>query len=359
MISNTKIISYLSNRGWILNSETTKFQFYSAPESFGFEDQYLLPVPFNTESTDYNRFLKNTLNILAEIYEVSIDELAAIIEDDSAIFSIRIEDNDTVDGKIGFDRFEELIEGVKELLLDTASFVISPSIQVNSKPPEAYKYLNHCRFLQTDIGSFIAKIELPFNTIIKENEVFTSEITATVINSKLRSVLSYVKESVFDSDGQFDQTHLDTNQENLNLNLLKDIERIYEKTKSSNIEFYFSDIEKSTTINTTNIFNGSLVKLSNLIQRIDEKLIDQGPETLIGRIISLKSKDPHGESNEIIFGTSLNNKQIKVKVKLISDYYKKAVDAHKDKRNIKVKGVLKKMKTQYKFVSVDEFSVPE
>lgn len=358
MITNTKITSYISNRDWILNKETEKFQFFRAPDYLGFEEEYLLPIPKNPESSDYKPFLKSTMNLLAEIYEVSIEELEVIIQEDNAILSIRIHDNDTNDGKIGFKRFEELIEGIKDLLIDTASFVINPEIQNKSKPSEAYRYLNYCKFLQTEVGSFIAKIELPSDEIIKEPELFNTAIKANQINSKLKSVISYVKNSVFDSNGQFDEEHLLENQENINLNLLKDLEKIYDKTESQNIEFYFSDIHDSIKINTENIYNENLVKLSNLIESINDTLNEENLRTLTGRIISLKSFDPDGERNQITFGSILDNMPIKVKASLNSENYQAAVDAHKDKKNIQITGILKKLKTMYKFTEIQEFKIP-
>ncbi|WP_276493695.1 hypothetical protein [Maribacter zhoushanensis] len=325
----------------------------------GFEEEYLLPIPKNPESSDYTKFLKNTLNLLADIYEISIEELEVIIEEDNAILSIRIHDNQTEDGKIGFKRFEELIEGLKDLLVDTASFVMNPDIQINSKPAEAYRYLNYCKFLQTEVGSFIAKIELPSDEIIREPQLFDAPIIANQINTKLKSVLSYVQNSVFNSNGQFDENHLEENQENINLNLLKDIEKIYDKTESRNIEFYFSDIQDSVKINTENIYNDNLIKLTNLIESINESLSEENQRTLVGRIITLKSADPEGERNEITFGSLLDNMPIKVKASLSRENYQEAVDAHKDKRNIQITGVLKKLKTMYKFIEVQEFQIPE
>ena len=359
MITNTKIISYITNREWILNRETDKFQFFRAPNSLGFEEEYLLPIPKNSGSSDYTKFLKNTLSLLADIYEISIEELEVIIEEDNAILSIRIHDNQTEDGKIGFKRFEELIEGLKDLLVDTASFVINPNIQIKSKPAEAYRYLNYCKFLQTEVGSFIAKVELPSDEIIREPQLFDGPIVANQINTKLKSVISYVQNSVFASNGQFDENHLEENQENINLNLLKDIEKIYDKTESRNIEFYFSDIQDSVKINTENIYNDNLIKLTNLIESINDTLSEENQRTLVGRIITLKSADPEGERNEITFGSLLDNMPIKVKARLSSENYQEAVDAHKDKRNIQITGVLKKLKTMYKFIEVQEFEIPE
>ncbi len=359
MITNTKIISYIQNRGWIQSRETEKFQYFRAPDSLGFEEEYELPIPSNPDSSDYTKFLKNTLFLLADIYEISNEELEIIIEEDNTILSIRIHDNQTKDGKIGFKRFEELIDGLKDLLLDTASFVMHPDIQIKSSPAEAYRYLNYCNFLQTEVGSFIAKVELPSNEVIREPQLFDEEIRANQINAKLKSVIRYVKNSVFDSNGQFDEIHLEENLSNINLNILKDIEKIYDKTESRNIEFYFSDIEDSIKINTENIYNENLIKLSNLIQSINETLNEENERTLIGRIITLKSTDPDGERNEITFASILDNMPIKVKARLNSANYQDAVNAHILKKNIQIKGILKKLKTIYRFIEIQEFDVPE
>ena len=357
MINNAQIIRYISNRGWSFQSENIKFNYYRAPENLGFEGIYDIPVPKIETSSDYQNFLKNTLIILADIYELSVDELEVIIAENNFVFSIRIHDDETSQGKIGFHRFEELIDGLKDLLVDIASFVLNPKIITSSKPAEAFRYLNYCKFLQTEVGSFVAKIELPSEEIIKEQEIFRNEIRASEINSKLISVISYVKNSVFESNGHFDENHFDENQENLNINLLKDLERIYENTKSENIQFCFSDINDTRKIDTENVYNDRLRNLSNLIKQLDETLNQENQTRLIGRIINLKSSNPEGNSNEITIGSRLDQMPVKVKAKLSSDHYQQAVDAHKDGRNIKISGILKKMKTQYKFIEVLEFEV--
>ncbi len=359
MITHNKIISYLTNRNWVQVHENPKFRFYRAPENLGFQDEYVLPIPFNNETTDYQKFLRNNLYLISEIYEISVDELEAIINEENSIFSIRINDANTLDGKIGFSRFEELIDGLKDLLLDTATFAIYPNLVNKSKPAEAYRYLNYCKFLQTEVGSFIAKVELPSDEIIREPELFNAEVRAFNINNKLKSIISYVNNSVFDSNGQFDAEHFEDNQTNINLNILKDIERIYDKTESRNIEFYFSDLEESVKISTVNIYNENLIKLSNLIGNINDSLTEENQVTLIGRITSLKSLNPEGQSNEIVFSSLLENLPIRVKARLDSEDYQDAVDAHKLKRNIEITGILKKMKTQYKFIDIESFNVPD
>ncbi|WP_294238549.1 hypothetical protein [Chryseobacterium sp. sg2396] len=357
MITNTKIINYISNRDWIFVSESEKFYYYAAPEFLGFEEQYLLPIPKKSSTVDYNNFLIKTISILSEIYDISVDEIEVIIEEDNAVFSIRIYDDLTNDGKIGFNRFEELIDGIKDLLIDAATFAITPNILTKNKPAEAFRYLNYCKFLQTEVGSFIARIELPSDKIIKEQELFQDEIRAYDINSKLISILSYVKRSVFDSDQEFNETYLEENQHRINLNILKDIEKIYEKTESRNIEFNFSNIYESVKISTENIYNEKLIKLSNLIQNIDESLNEENHVTITGRITNLKSNDPESNSNEISFNSLLDEKPIKVKAKLSRIQYQQAVDAHKGKKNIQITGIIRKMKTQYKFLDIYNFTI--
>ena len=357
MITSAQIVRYISNRGWLLQAESQKFDYYRAPADLGFEDAYDLPVPRINNSVDNEKFLKNTLTILADIYELSFDELSVVIAENNSVFSIRIHDNDTILGKIGFHRFEELIDGLKDLLVDTASFVLNPQIVTKSKPAEALRYLNYCKFLQTEVGSFVAKIELPSEEIIKEQQIFRDEIRASEINSKLISVISYVSNSVFGSNGQFDENHFDENQENLNINLLKDLEKIYENTKSENIQFCFSDINDTKKIQTEGIYNNRLANLSSLIKKLDETLNEENQTRLLGRVINLKSSNPEGNSNEITIGTLLDQMPVRVKAKLSSEQYQEAVDAHKEGRNIEISGILKKMKTQYKFIEVMAFEV--
>jgi len=359
-MTHQNVIRYLTNRGWTLNETTTKFQKYSAPENLGFSNEYILPIPYNNETVDYQRFLRNNINIICDIYELTEEELEVVIQENNSIFTIRINDEDTATGKIGFKRFEELINGIQDLLLDSASFVLSPSLQTKKRPEEATRYLNQCNFLQTEIGSFIAKVELPENQVIREADMYEEEIKASHVNDKLKSVLNYVKTQVFNSpNDEFNQTHIEEHLGNINLNILKDIEKIYDKTESRNIDFYFSDIEESVRIETEEVFNNSLYKLTNLIDVIDQTFEEENVESISGRILNLKSNNPEGSRNEITIGALYNDIAIKAKANLNSEDYQNAVDAHKYRRNIQITGLLKKMKTQYKFVEVHDFSVSE
>lgn len=356
-MTHQKIIAYLENRNWEFNSEDEKFVKYKAPSNLGFEEDFILPIPKNQEYLDYERFILNNLQILADIYEINIDELIVIIKEENSILSLRIHDEDTDDGKISFHRFDELVEGLKDLLIDAAAFVIDPGIQLKNKASEAERYLNYCKFLQTEKGSFVAKVELPEKQTIKEHDLFEESINASLINSRLKSFIEYVNNSVFNSEQDFSDEYLETHQENINLDLLIDFEKIYERTKSKNIDFYFNDIVETRSISTNEIYNNNLVKLSNLINRVKETIESEETVTLTGRIISLKSTDPDGSRNEITFGALLDQMPIKVKARLNSDDYQLAVDAHKEKRDITIRGLLKELKTIFRFLEVYEFSV--
>lgn len=359
MITSARIVEFIINRGWVFQNENEKFRFFRAPNDLGFVQNYDLPIPKTDLNVDNSKFINNTINILSDIYEISVDELLVIISERNFVFSIRIHDEDTAGGKISFNRFEDLINGVKDLLIDTASFVLNPQVIIKSKPSEANRYFNYCKFLQTEQGSFIAKIELPTEEIIKEQEIFQQEIKGADINTKLISVINYVNTKVFKSNGEFDENHFDENQENLNLNLLKDLEKIYENTKSENIEFSFNDINFFKKIETEDIYNNRLNNLSELIKTLDNTINQENITTLIGRVINLKSSNPEGNSNEITVGSLLDQMPVKVKVRLSSEQYQAALEAHKAKRNIEITGILKKMKTQYKFIEVINFQTEE
>jgi len=139
---NTEILlNFVINRGWLLFNENEKFYFLKPPTHFEFSDDFSFQIPRISQTVDYERFLLNSIQIIADIYELNDDDLVKIIEYESEILSIRIVDKDTLDGSISFSRFENLIEKIKSILLSTASFVIS-------KDPLFTKSLNEAKIFK-------------------------------------------------------------------------------------------------------------------------------------------------------------------------------------------------------------------
>ena len=357
-----KIISFLTNRGWVAIENNAKLTTFIPPANFYLPEGFTISIPTSSDFIDFTQFIDNTLGIIGSLYEYSKDELNLMLDKEQTIFSIRIYDDKTKDGRISLTRFEQVLERVKGILLDTASFVIDKNALSFRVPPEAQRYLNLCEFIETQKGSFIAKIQLPQKELIKENELFDrNEIYSEEINEKVKDVLTYVNNEVFTSANKINVTddYIVEYEVTINLKLLKNIESFYLNADIKNIDFTFSNIEETKKIESQNITKAKIFHLTELIEDVSNKTIEIADIAFRGQIITLKSKDPDGSRNNVTLGGVYNELPVIASVKLDSENYKEAIEAHKLKQYINITGTAKMTKTRVSFINVATFQIEE
>lgn len=358
MIINN-IITFLSSRGWEA-SETNDTYKIIPPDNFLFESDYAIYLPKTSNKVDIKPYTDNIINILSDLYELSKDDLTVILKDNNTVFRVRVYDDQTETGKISLNRFEELIERIRLILSDTASFVINKSINSTTFPNEAKKYINLCNFMQTEKGSFVAKIQLPSRELIVDDELFhRDEIYSEDINVKLHDVLEYVNNNIFEGDIEITEEYLIDNENLINVKLLKNIKNLFEKAKIKNIEFGFHSLEYSEQINNQNITKRKIYKLTKFVSQVEAQFFDVGDFRFTGQIIELKSKNPEGSKNNVILDGLYDNMPMTVSAFLDSDQYKDALEAHKIKQSIEITGIAKRTKSKARFLDITNFLIQE
>lgn len=355
-----KIIAFLSNRAWQVSGETETFIEMSPPKAINLPDEFRLHIPKQINKVDSDRFINNILEIIADFYDLTLDDLNVVLKNENTVMKVRVYDEQTEQGKMPLTRFEELIEKIRSILSDTASFVIDRSVTSTRVPEEVSRYLNLCNFMQTEKGSFVAKIQLPSRELVKDNELFDrQEIYSEEINQKLSEILLYVNESIFEGDVQVTEEYLIENETRINIKLYKDIESFFDKAILKNIDFSFHSINRSNTIINQNITKQKLYKLNQFVEQIESHSFEVGDFSFKGKIITLKSKNPDGLKNSVIF-TGINDGLTMVATaNLDSEHYKDAIEAHKLKQNIIVTGLAKRTKSRARFIEITNFEIEE
>ncbi|WP_343636332.1 hypothetical protein [Fluviicola sp.] len=322
--------------------------------------EFQLKIPNNFNKIDSDLFLNNILNIIGDFYTLTLDDLNVIFQKQNTVLKVRVYDDNTSEGNISLNRFEELIERIRTILSDTASFVIDRSVTSTRIPEEVARYLNLCSFMQTEKGSFVAKIQLPSEELIKDGELFErGQVYSKEINNKLSEVLSFVQQNILEGDVNVTDEYLIENEDKLNIKLLKDIETFYKKANLKNIDFSFHSIDNSQVIVNQEITGAKLYKLNQFVSAIESHTFDIGIYTFTGTITALKSKDPDGGHNGVTFACIFEDMPMIVAANLNSDQYKRAIEAHKMKLNITVTGQAKKTKTRARLIEILRFDVEE
>lgn len=352
------IITFLVSRGWVVNNETLKFIELSPPSEFDIQDGFRIHVPRDINKNDADTFLANLLQIISDFYSLTVDDLNVLFKSDNAVLKVRVYDNLTEEGKIPLTRFEELVERIKQILSDTASFVIDRSVTSTRVPVEVSRYINLCNFLQTEKGSFVAKIQLPSKELVKDRELFDrEEIYSENINQKLIEVLSFVNDKIIEGEVEVTEDYLIENEKILNIKLYKNIYSFFEKVDIKGVDFTLHNKSSSNSVVNGNITKQKLYKLNQFVEQIESHAFEIDEFSFTGKITTLKSKDPDGLKNSVTYTAIYDNLPLIVLANLESEHYKLAIEAHKLKQNITITGLAKKTKNRARFIDVTNFEI--
>ncbi len=355
-----KIIQFLLNRAWFVSNETEKFVELTPPYFFNLPNDFRLHIPRQDNKIDSDRFFENILEIISDFYELTLDDLNVVLKNENTVLKIRVYDDQTEQGRIPLTRFEELVEKIRFILSDTASFVIDKSVTSTRVPEEVIRYLNLCNFMQTEKGSFVAKIQLPSHELIKDSELFDrQEIYSEEINQKLGEVLTFVNQNIFEGNIKVTDDYLIENEDKINIKLLKNIESFFDKANLKNIDFSFHNINGSNIIVNQNINKHKLHKLNQFVEQIESHSFEVGEFSFKGKITTLKSKDPDGLRNSVTYVGLYDDLVMISTANLNSEQYKEAIEAHKLKQNIIITGLAKRTKTRARFIEITNFVIEE
>jgi len=359
------IRNFLLNREWEEIEGGRNFFNFRPPKELNFTEGFYLSIPKNTAAPDFNSFIDKIANILADIYDLNINDILWLFSKDNTIFSIKVEDAETIQGIISFPRFKAIIEHLKKILTDIVSFVIYDEPVCDQGPPEeAEKYINLCNFLRTEEGSFVVKIQLPSEEILKHKDLFDErDLLSEDINEKLFRILSFIIQKGFYFDGDNLDSYL--NKELINLELLKDVYDLYEKSPLTNTttsfaflnsrykkEIKYNDLEEENRV--SNIGN-----LAKFIKVVEDKLFELVDVDTKGTVIELKSKDPESDRNIVVVSAIVNNIKSEIRTTLNTSDYRIAIRAHESKQNVRIKGRAKKRKTRLNITDLEQFFLIE
>ena len=189
--------SFLVRRGWTRAEEEGRTHAYAPPEELGLPTGYRLFLPKQQTGSGVEATLVRVQAVLQDVYELSEEQLNAVISTTDFILSIQLEGRRFDLGSIPLLQFEGMIDKLKKVLLNTASFVLTEGRRVVAEPVEAKDYLERCRFLQTEVGSFVAKVQLPTEQELAPPGLFGSDpVMSNEVNDRLADVLSFVTQRV-------------------------------------------------------------------------------------------------------------------------------------------------------------------
>jgi len=345
-IATAEFGKYLLAKGWHLTSDVNgKAKLW---ESETYKDFEILQ-PINPMASDFARRVRDLVEVLSKVQDREIDQVAQEINEISDdVIRIRVIHDDVKDGSIPFNDGVELFIKAKELLSSAARSLISHQKEAYSgKTPKIVSdYFDNLRLSQTEIGSYVLKIESP---ILEENNEQNDDLKEpfgrSVSNRIMHSIanLDHAVE-LFSKTGNF-ICFEEVISAGVGASLCSALVGLSGRDKKRSIEI---SLQPSPYADSKNIKQLSVMVKSEYIPIIEKAMgyyLNQYTVplySLVGRVTKLARELDFGNGNVTILEkkNSVTGKPKHVEVKVNESLYNDAIQAHEQSSDMKLTGTL-------------------
>ncbi len=348
--------AFLGSNGWKLVSDKDGDQAWEAPLELGFPESYRLHLPRTDETPGGATAAARVTSVLSDIYELPVEELAAKAGAAHGIFSLRMFSPDFDLGSIPFLNFEAMIERLRKVLLHTAAFVIDETPTISEVPEEAYRYLAQCRFLQTAVGSYVARVQLPEASDLVEPTLFEDGLASRVVSERLVESLRFVTGRIMDGDKTlFTDEVVEQEAASINLDVFRGIGELLHKCGAKSVDFALTSSAGVTTIPSGPLTESRLQRLDGFLAFAKERLAADRTIDVTGRIVELRSRRPDRRRNHVGVAAMLDGREVFIAMTMGKQDYPYAVMAHNRNRLVRLQASVRQLKTQLRVIKLAAF----
>lgn len=356
-----KLRAFLEEGGWTQARQARGLIFFHPPESLGIQGKYSVAIPEIPSKQGMESILYATANSLTEIYGFSslielLNKSASLTDlSQPACLVTRFIDPATNQGTMPLSALVSFASNIESGLYRGAKFKLGSSSNENKMI--AKNFANECLFLQTAKGSFVAKVEIP-HIILKQADLFdTQALVSTEVCSSLFSAIQFLNGKILGEVDPFDSPEVLEDAISLfDLDLLDSLSKVLVDSGMSKIEFSLEIGRQLQTSTTGWLSNEKKLRLKEFVEFIRHELQDEDNLDISGAIVELRSRDPDSNKNYIRVVSSFQGERTFFSATLSNDQYKLAVDAHKNKTQIRIKGNGTRLKTQVRINRVTELT---
>lgn len=350
------ILDYFKSRGWRIVGEGAIFYSLIPNINLNLPENFKIEIPKSSDFSGFDSYISRLIEDLVDLFpDFDKDELEILFHRKNSIIKFRIFDEENVDGTIRIDKFIESIDAFKNVLYNTVSFTVNKQPIFNQTKIEAKEFLNNCKVLQSQKGSYVTRFEIPDQTL----HTTFNEISTENINNKLFDVLEFVQEEILNESKNIDfsETYLNENSSFLNYELLNSIKNIYSKSNISNVEFTLSTVNYERQVTTQKV-RSKIPYFDNYLKELKNRLFELTTFKAKGYIKALQSNNPvSSDKNELILDSRKFGFKLDIKFHLRSEEYFEAIEAHKAHKVIYISGKAKEYKTIVHITEIEEFKI--
>lgn len=353
------LINYFSSRGWTLKSSDISHFQYAPPVEMNLPDEFVLDLPKNDNSSQYNIYVENLIEITEQIYNQtyqSKQDISNVLGGKSAIVALRVADADTADGSINFVNYNKQIDKIHEVIKEAVGFSLTnQQYFVNTPKHVSDAYLNQCRGLQTAVGSFITKVKLPYNTSVDST---IDSLNTTDVVGKIGNTYDFILRDIINTPiEQVDNNYMQQHREVFSIQLVDRIQQLYSQSNINNSDMYISTINYDMSFHLRN-FLQKTKHLQAFTRKARKILMQTTPLDARGKIIRLNSKNPELNSgHKILLRSEINNSIVPIMATLTRDDYRKAIEAHRNSRVVHITGYATETRLGFQIDNPETFSL--
>lgn len=354
-----KLREFLDGSGWTPGRHARGMSFYLPPPELGVEGKYSVALPDDPSKSGVGSLLRAAANALVDLYGYSkvgdlFETAASASSAGPARFISRFVDPSTEFGAMSLHAVSEFLSHLEKSLYNSAKFKLGADD--NATRATASRFASDCLFLQTSVGSFVTSIEVP-KTTLRQSDLFGHDaVDSNAVCSSLFSAIDFLNARVLN-----DNQPLDTEDSLADAVALFDIELLDATSKMiigpkiGNIDFSLelgNSILTSTTGWITREKTDRLLEYVAFIRkhfRVEENMV------VTGSIVELRSRDPESNKNYIRVVSDFHGDRTFVTAALTNEQYQRAVDAHRTKRTVTLRGDGTRLKTQIRISELTQF----
>lgn len=358
-----RLREFLGERNWELVKQSNGLSFYRPPEELGIKGKFSIAVPDEVERQGMAGLVSSAADSLSEIYGfASVGDLlnkSASFSDYSRptrLIARFLDYKHVRHGSMPLSSLSAYTFNLYQGLYRTAKFKLGSDNHESKIIAESF--VKDCSFLQTEIGSFVAKVEIP-HLFLKQEDLFGGEaLVSTEVCSSLFSGLKFLNDRIIsDVESLESQSLLGDALSLFDVDVLESLTKVVVEPEIETIDF---TIEVGTQVRTSS--TGLLTpekskRLKDFFELVKDQLRSENDLNIVGSIVELRSRDPEGNKNYIKVVSVFHGDRTFISATLSNEQYQMAVEAHKNKRSVRLSGRGLRLKTQLRMLNIDSFSV--
>lgn len=360
----SSIIAYLRSRGWQPQSANERWSSFSIATA---EGEVVVDVPLLSDAADLSRRVAEVLQNLALVEKRSSHAvLADIVTADRDVVRFALEAPAMAQGRIPVEAASDVYGGVRDAVLAAACAALDKRpVYGQRKPDAAMAFLRQATFGQTEVGSYVLKVEVPVGPLLTpdlvdptadpsppyERQVFTTLANAlSAAHAALPESFSAVSLEPFERKVA----------SGVSANLCDAVARIVRATDAERLRVAFSFAAwrpAPASIPRVLAFSRDEARgLADVASSWREKAPTPEHE-IVGMVRRLEGSVERG--GEVGIAVAVEGKERVVRVQLGAADYARAVDAHRDGALVRCVGDLTRSSRMTSLANPHDFKVLE